>query len=114
MQFIFKKLAYLLLTLTLFGLSAQMLFTSSFQHPELKKNVTQINYNTSSHCQQKQFQYFFICEQCSCDMHITTLANFLAATKLFLHTENFADNTVEVPTHYTQPFQRPLLPPPIT
>ncbi|VAW64326.1 hypothetical protein MNBD_GAMMA08-2948 [hydrothermal vent metagenome] len=114
MQIVFKKLAYLLLTLALFNLPAQMFFAPYLQHHKLKETVTQINNQASNHCQQTQFQYFVICEQCDCDMNIRTLANFLTPTKLFLHTDYFTDNTIENSAHYTQPFQRPLLRPPIT
>jgi len=113
MQIILKKLAYLLLTLALFNLSAQMFFAPSLQHHESEEIVTQINLDAPDHCQQKQLQYWVTCEQCDCDIHVTTFANFLSATKLFLLTETFSDNTIEIRVQYTQPFHLPLLRPPI-
>ena len=113
MQITLKKLAYLLLSLALFSLSAQMLFAATLQSIEANESIVKIKQNAADHCLQKPLQTFLLCEQCTCDIHITTLANLLSATKIFLHRETFTDKTIEISAPYTQLFHRPLLRPPI-
>lgn len=109
MRNLFKKLAYLLLTLAIANVSLQA-YAAPF-HYDKAEMAEQDN---SNHCASQKAKQACACENCSCDMCITLQANIQTVPQITLHPLIISDmsSTLITPL-YAQGYHHPLLRPPI-
>jgi len=111
MRNLFKKLAYLFLTLVIANVSLQAVYATSFYLDQIEI----AEQGSNKHCVSQKAKQTCACENCNCDMCITLQANIQTALQMLLDVSLTVDiATKTIPAQYTQHYHNPLLRPPIT
>jgi len=113
MRIIIKKLAYLLLMLSIAGSSAQALYASSFDKCEHHDHNASPEHHMNMKNQHSQQAHQCCDDDCGCDSKSTTQINLPADSSLFQYDFSQAEISVDIISQHKQVFINPLLKPPI-
>jgi len=109
MRNLFKKLAYIVLTLAITNASLQAVYATSINCDEAEM----AEHADDNHCMSQKTKDVCECDNCSCDMCITLQANIQTALQTFSYLVITDITSTTISHQYTQHYHNPLLRPPI-
>ncbi len=114
MHNLFKKLAYILLILTIVNIPVQAFYAASSYCDDMQMEMQMAKQESSSHCYSQKEKTLCTCDNCKCDMCIILQANTQSIAQVISHYQVTADMAATVISpRYTQHYYNPLLRPPI-